>query len=105
MKLTRFTLSFAILLANVASAASSYKVTLTSNLTAGDVQMKAGDYTLTLEGRQAVLTKGKEIVRLPAVVEKNDKKFPETSLELDGSKIKAIDIGGTDMRIILRTSH
>ena len=111
MKLTHLTLGFAILMASVAcmvgvaSAASSYKVTLPSDLFAGEVQLKAGEYILTLEGKQVVLKKGKDSFQIPAIVEKNDKKFPETTLELTGSKIQAIDVGGTDMKIILKTSH
>ncbi len=105
MKLTQVYLSLAILMASVASAASSYKVNVPSNLTAGDVPIKAGDYILTLEGKQVVLKRGKESIQIPALVEKNDKKFPVTTLELMGSKIEAIDVGGTDMKITFRSSH
>lgn len=105
MKLTHLTLGLAILLTSVASAASSYKVTLPSDLSAGNVQLKAGDYTLTLEGKQVVLKRGKESTQIPAIVEKNDKKFQDTTLELAGSKIQAIDIGGTDMKIMFRSAH
>jgi hypothetical protein len=76
-----------------------------SNRTAGDVPIKAGDYILTLEGKQVVLKRGKESIQIPALVEKNDKKFPVTTLELMGSKIEAIDLGGTDMKITFRPSH
>lgn len=110
MKLTQFTLSLAILMASAALAlssyaASSYKVTLPSDLSAGDVLLKAGDYALTLEGKQAVFKKGKESIQIPFVVDKNPTKFPHTTLELMGSKIQAIDIGGTDMKILFRPSH
>ena len=101
MKLTQLRLSLAILAASVASAASSYKVTLPSDLFAGDVQLKAGEYTMTLEGKQAVFKKGKESIQIPAIVEKNDKKFMVTVLELNGAKIQSIDIGGTDMKLSL----
>jgi hypothetical protein len=105
MKLTHFFLCLAILVASMAGAASSYKVTLPSDLSAGDVQLKAGEYILTLEGKQAVLRKGKESFQIPAIVEKNDKKFQETLLELAGSKILSIDVGGTDMKIMFRSFH
>ncbi len=105
MKFIHLTLRLAILAAGVASAASSYKVTLPSDLSAGDVQLKAGEYTLTLEAKQVVLKKGKESFQIPAVVEKNDRKFSDTKLELMGSKIQAIDIGGTDMKILFRRSR
>ena len=104
MKVSQFSLGFAILM-SVASAASSYKVTLPSDLTAGDTQLKAGEYTVTLAGKQAVFKKGKESIQVPAVVEKNDKKFPDTLLEISGTKIESIDIGGTDLKIMFRSPH
>jgi len=110
MKLTQLSLYLAILIASVALAlssyaASSYKVSLPSDLFAGDVLLKAGDYTMTLEGKQAVFKKGKESIQIPAVVEKNDRKFSNTNLELMGTTIQAIDLGGTDMKIMFRSSH
>jgi hypothetical protein len=105
MKLTQLSLTLAILMASIASAAASYKINLPSDLFAGDTKLKAGDYTLTLEGKQAVFKKGKESIQIPVDVEKNEKKFSDTTLELDGAKIQAIDIGGTDMRITFRSSH
>ena len=105
MKLTPFFLGLALLAASVASAASSYKFTLPSDLFAGDVQLKAGDYTLSLEGKEAVFTKGKTVIRVPAIVDKNEKKFQETGLELSGSKIQSIDLGGTNIMIKFRATH
>jgi hypothetical protein len=105
MKLTRLTLCFAVLAASLASAASSYKVTLTSDLSAGDVQLKTGEYSMTLEGKQAIFKRGKESIQIPVYVEKNDSKFPHTMLEIDGVTIRAIDLGGTDLRIMFRRSR
>jgi|ERR1700683_3911699 hypothetical protein len=104
MKLTQLFLSLA-LLTSVASAASSYKVTLPSDLFAGDTQLKAGDYTVSLEAKQVVFKRGKELIQIPAFVEKNEKKFEATTLEISGTKIQAIDLGGTDMKIMFRSSH
>jgi hypothetical protein len=105
MKLTQFSLGIAIVLAGVAGAASSYKVMLPSDLSAGDTQLKAGEYTLTLVGKQVVFKKGKESIEVPATVEKNDKKFRDTRLEVSGTKLQSIDIGGTDMMIMFRPPH
>jgi hypothetical protein len=105
MKLNQLFLGLAILTASVVSAASSYKVTLPSDLFAGEVLLKAGDYTLTLEGKQAVFKRGKETIQIPAIVEKNDRKFSDTTLEINGGKIQSVDLGGTDMRIMFRSSH
>jgi hypothetical protein len=105
MKLIQLILGLALLTASVASAASSYKVTLPSDLFAGETQLKAGEYTMTLEGKLAVFKKGKESIQIPAIVEKNDKKYADTTLEISGTKIQSIDIGGTDMKIMFRASH
>jgi hypothetical protein len=104
MKIPQFLLGLTVFAVSVANAASSYKVTLPSDLFAGDVQLKAGEYTMTLEGKQAVFKKGKDSVQVPFNIEKNEKKFPDTTLELDGSKIQSIDLGGTDMKIMFRSS-
>jgi hypothetical protein len=105
MKLTPFFLGLALLAASVAGAASSYKFTLPSDLFAGDIQLKAGDYTVTLEGKLAVFKRGKESIQIPAFVEKNDKKFSDTTLEISGSRIHGIDLGGTDIKLMFRSSH
>jgi hypothetical protein len=105
MKVARFLFGLILLAAVVASAASSYKVTLQSDLFAGDVQLKAGEYTMTLEGKQVVFKKGKESFQIPFSIEKNEKKFKATTLEIDGSKIHSIDLEGTDMKIMFRSSH
>jgi hypothetical protein len=105
MKLTRLILGLAIFMVSVAGAASSYKIALPSDLYAGDVQLKAGEYTLTLEGKQAVFKKGKQSIQVPFSVEKSALKFPDTELEIDGMKIQSIDLGGTDMKITFRASH
>jgi hypothetical protein len=105
MQLTQLTLCFAIFVASLASGASSYKVDVPSNLSAGDVQLKAGEYTITLEGKQAIFKRGKESIQIPVYVEKNDSKFPHTMLEIDGMTIHAIDLGGTDTRILFRRSR
>jgi hypothetical protein len=105
MKLIQLTLGLAIFAASMASAASSYKVDVPSNLSAGDVQLKAGQYTITLEGKQAIFKKGKESIQIPVFVEKNPSKFSDTLLEIDGMTIYAIDLGGTDIKILFRRSR
>ncbi len=94
MKLAYLTFGITLLLASVASAASGHKVTLPSDLSVGDVQLNAGVYILTVEGKQAVFKKGKESIPVPAVVDKNTTKFQETTLEIEGNKIQAVDIAG-----------
>jgi hypothetical protein len=105
MNHTRPSLIPALLPAAVATAASSYKINLPTDLVAGDVPLKAGAYIVTLEGKEAVFTKGKTVIRVPIIVDKNEKKFPETGLETSGSQIQSIDLGGTNIIVKFRASH
>jgi hypothetical protein len=105
MKLSQFPLRLAILLASIAGAASSYKVTLPLDVMVGETPLKAGEYTLTLEGKVATLKKGKVSVEFSFVVDKNEKKFFETVLETTGNKLEAIDLGGTNIKVVFRASH
>jgi hypothetical protein len=100
MKLFKLSLGLATLALGIASAASSYKVTIPSDIWAGDTQIKAGSYKVTVTGNQAVFTMGSKTVQVAASVEKSAGKFGETMLESAGTKLSAIDIGGTDTKIV-----
>lgn len=101
MKLGKLSLVFATVALGIASAASSYKVNIPSDIWAGDTQLKAGDYKVTVEGNMATFMKGKQTVQVPASVEKATVKVPETVLESSGTKLEAIDIGGTTTKIVI----
>ncbi len=94
-----------LVLGACAYAASSYKVTLLNDLTVGEAKLKAGDYTVSVEGKEAVLTRGKQIVKVQVDVEKNDKKFSRTSLEMDGTALRAIHLGGTSTTLVFPPTH
>jgi hypothetical protein len=104
MKLFKLSLGLATLALGVASAASSYKVTIPADTWAGDTQIKAGDYKVTVTGTQAVFTTGKQTVQVAASVEKNASKFSDTMLESSGTKLNAIDVGGTDTKIVFKST-
>ncbi len=104
MKLFKLTLSLATLALGVASAASTYSVTIPSDTWAGDTQIKAGSYKVTVAGNQAVFTKGKQTVQVAASVEKSTSKFPDTMLESSGAKLNAIAFGGTDTKIVFNST-
>jgi hypothetical protein len=104
MKLFKLSLGLATLALGVASAASSYKVTIPADTWAGDTQIKAGDYRVTVTGSQAVFTMGKQTVQVAASVEKNASKFSDTMLESSGTKLNAIDVGGTDTKIVFKST-
>jgi hypothetical protein len=104
MKLFKLSLGLVTLALGVASAASSYKVTIPSDTWAGDTQIKAGNYKVTIAGNQAVFTMGKQTVQVPASVEKSTSKFSDTMLEASGTKLQAIDLGGTETKIVFKST-
>ena len=104
MKLVKLTLSLATLALGVASAASTYKVTIPSDTWAGDTQLKAGNYKVTVEGNQAVFTAGKQSVKVAASMETSTAKYSDTMLESTNNKLSAIDLGGTNTKIVFNSA-
>ena len=100
MKLTIVTLCLAALTIGVASAASHYSVTLNSDLQVGATQLKAGQYRLHVEGNQATFQQGKKTIPVPVTVEQNPSKAQYTMLETTGSKLEAIELGGTNTKLV-----
>lgn len=110
MTVDRFRCVLATLLLSLATAvstyaASSYKVTFPMEVSVADAKLKSGAYTITLDGKDAVFTKGKEVIRIPVAVDKNLGKFSDTTVEMSGSTVQAIDLGGTNTRLVFRLSH
>ncbi len=95
-------LAILALLPGIAAAASSYKISVPSDLLFGGITLKAGDYSLSLEGKDAVFKRGKESIQVQVNIEKNPTKFKDTTLQISNATINAIDLGGTDMIITFR---
>jgi len=87
------------------AAAKSYTITISDSGKAGDVDLKAGEYSLKIDGSQVVLTdqNGNQIAAT-ARVETADQKFEHTSIfttKSDGiNRILSVGIGGTRNRIV-----
>jgi hypothetical protein len=105
MKLAKLSLCLATLGIGIASAASIYKVTLPSDLSAGTVMLKAGDYKVEVEGDQATFKQGKQEIKVPVSVEQSASKFQDTTLESSGANLQAIEIGGTTTKIVVRSAN
>jgi len=102
MKLTKLTLGLATLALGVASAASSYGVKFYDSVWIGGTQLKAGDYKIEMQGDKAVFKSGKNVVvEVPATLGKSDKKYNFTALSAVDSKVSEIDVGGTNVKIVL----
>ncbi len=96
--------AFATLALTVASAASSYRVTLFQNSEIGGKQLKPGEYKMIVEGDKVVLSQGKNSVEATAKVESSDTKFSSTTIRYSGgesnSKVQEIRIGGTNTKVV-----
>lgn len=100
MKLTNLVLGVATLAVGIASAASSYAVKFYQPVQIGSTELKPGDYKVEMQGDKAVFKSGKNVVEVPATLEKGDKKYNFTSFTTADSKINEIDLGGTSMKIV-----
>lgn len=97
-------LSFATLALAVASAASSYKVTLFQPSLVAGTELKPGDYKITLTDNKAVITSGKTSVEAAVKTETADSKFSSTTVRYrngDGKyRVQEIRLGGTTTKIV-----
>ena len=101
--MTKFTIQLfclATLALGIAHAAPSYEVTLSDNVSVGGTKLKAGDYTVEMQGDKAVFKSGKKVVEIPATLGTSDAKFKSTSLLSADSKLQEIDLGGTNSKIV-----
>ena len=102
MKINKLILCLGTVALAVASAASSYSVTVINPTMVGTSELKPGVYKLQVEGDKAVFTKGKSVVEAAVTVENNDKKFSDTALSIQDSKLKEIHVGGTTMKVMFK---
>jgi hypothetical protein len=84
----------------IASAATPYDVTLLDTVSVGKTELKAGDYKVEILGDKAVFTSGKKTVSIPATLSKSDQPFASTVFISQHSKLKEIDLGGTQDKIV-----
>jgi len=85
----------------VASAAA-YKVELTSPTKVGSTELKPGNYKVEMAGDKAVFKAGKDmVVEVPATVETAKVKYSNTALDTSNDTLRAILVGGTNMKIVL----
>jgi|HubBroStandDraft_6_1064221.scaffolds.fasta_scaffold1041561_1 hypothetical protein len=89
----------------IASAATPYDVTLLDNVSVGKTELKAGDYKLEMQGDKAVFTTGKKTVAVPATLGKSDQPFASTVFVSQHAKLKEIDLGGTQDKILFAAGN
>ncbi|MGH9648613.1 MAG: hypothetical protein ACRD4E_17545 [Bryobacteraceae bacterium] len=95
-------IGFAALGLGIASAASDYKVQLEQTTQVGGTQLKAGTYKVEVQDGKAIFKSGKDVVaQSSATIENAKRKYPETAVSTNASKLESIDVGGTTMKIVL----
>jgi hypothetical protein len=86
-------------------SAKTYQITLSSPTKAGSIQLKAGQYKLTVNGSNAIFTEvdSSKSFTTPVKVENVDTKFDDTRVqstkEGDTDKIEEIDLGGSKTKL------
>jgi hypothetical protein len=88
----------------IASAASTYDVTLLDTFSVGKTELKAGDYKVEMQGDKAAFTLGKKTIMVPATLGKSDQPFTTTVFISQKSKLKEIDLGGTTDKIVFEVA-
>src|SRR5579884_4114859 len=83
-----------------ALAASAYNVKLYDDVRIAGSELKAGDYKVEMEGNKAKFVNGKDVVEVPATLQKADHKYPYTALIIDNHNVNEIDLGGTESKIV-----
>jgi len=95
--LAAFTLSLAI--------AKTYTISFASPMKVGSVQLKAGEYRLSVDGNKATFIEvnSAKATTTDVKVENSDKKFDQTTVNstTDGgtSVVKDIELGGSKIKI------
>ncbi len=98
-------LSFGTIAIAVASAASSYRITVFQPSYVNGTELKPGDYKLELKDNGTVVIKqGKQTIEAPVKVETDTTKFAATSVRYSnaGGKpaVDEIRLGGTSTRLV-----
>ncbi len=87
------------------ASAKSYSITFTSPTVVGSTQLAAGDYTLKVDGTNAVFTNvnSNKSVTAPVKIENGAKKYDQTSVEttMNGAaqQINDIQLGGSTTKL------
>lgn len=86
-------------------SAKSYEIVLSAPTKAGNVQLKPGQYTLKVQGTNAIFTNvdTSKSYTTPVKVENGDTKFDSTKIQSskqgDTEQIQEIDLGGSKTKL------
>jgi lipopolysaccharide export system protein LptA len=102
MKIQSLLFTGALALTSLTMAyAKSYQLFLTETVQAGNVKLTAGQYSLRVEGSNAVFTRldSDKSYRAQVKIDQGTQKFPKTALDItkegDTEQIKSIELEGS----------
>jgi hypothetical protein len=105
MKLNKLMLGACVFSLGIATAASSYHVRIADPTWVGQNELQPGNYEVKVEGDKVTFKQGKNVVAVPAKVETNARKFSDTQMDVKTenghAKLKELDLGGTNSKIML----
>jgi hypothetical protein len=95
----------ALALSSVIASAKSYDIILATPAMAGNVQLKAGEYKLKVDGTTATFTDVQKLksFSVPVKIAQAPAKFDTTAVDTDKQtgtdKIKTIELGGSNTQL------
>jgi hypothetical protein len=102
----KFVLTAFVLAVGVASAAEKHRVKFFEPSVFNGTAVKAGEYTLIVDGNKVTLQDGKNLISSEAKVETQDQKYATTSVRyrtVDGKAVvDEIRLGGKQQKIVLQ---
>lgn len=101
MKVTKLIMMFGTLCLALASAASTYHVTLAQKAMLGSTELKPGDYKVQVDGDKAMIKVGNKSIEAPVKVDTGSEKFSNTMIDMDSQNhIKSIRVQGTNATLV-----
>jgi len=83
------------------ASASTYNVKLLEPTKVHGTDLKAGEYKLDIDNGKAVFRHGKQSAEAPVKIANADRKFKDTKFIYDNGSLREIDLGGSNMRVML----
>ena len=100
--------TFATLAIAVASAASTYRVTVFEPSVINGTELKPGEYKIEVKDNMAVITRGKQTIEAPVKIESAPSKFSSTSVRYtNGNGKQSVDeirLGGTNTKLVFNST-
>lgn len=92
----------------IASAASSYRVTVFEPSVINGTEVKPGEYKIEVKDSTAVITRGKQVIEAPVKIESAPSKFSATSVRYtNGNGKQSVDeirLGGTNTKLVFNST-